>query len=119
LIRQSSAHKVHTVDPDAKHISLEHILPQNERKHVNWRPDFGQNIETADYVYRIGSLTLLTQGINNDLADDSFQEKSKIAFTESELLIDEYVKKATKWGDEEIEQRQQQLTRHAVQVWKL
>lgn len=108
-----------TIDPENRRISLEHILPQNEGSHANWRAQFGPNLDPPDYVYRIGNLTLTTQKINRESADKSFQEKKAAALQQSELLIDEDVKKASEWGNVEIEQRQTALAKHAVQVWKL
>ena len=119
LRRQNNGHKLEKIDPNDRRISLEHILPQNEEMHANWRDDFGVNLDPADYIYRIGNLTLLTKKLNRESADRSFEEKKSAALNKSDLLIDEYVRDANKWGNREIEQRQKQLAKYAVQVWKL
>ena len=75
--------------------------------------------EPADYVDRVGNLTLLTQKINSDAADKSFPDKQQIAFKSSDLVLNSELMKPSKWGETEIESRQDHLAKIALEVWKL
>jgi hypothetical protein len=107
------------IDPEDRRMSLEHILPQNEQSHAQWKKDFGPNLDPADYIYRIGNLTLATASVNRASADKSFSAKKAQLLAVSGLLIDDHSKEAAQWGNREIEQRQSTLAKHALQVWKL
>ena len=76
-------------------------------------------VNPADYVYRIGNLTLLTAKINRDAANKSFSDKKKMALTGSSLKINEFFRGVSTWGDQQIEQRQDGLAKTALEVWKL
>ena len=118
LARQSSATGAEQIaNPDAKQVNLEHVLPQDVPP--SWRAAFSATADPADYVYRIGNLTLLRAKINRDAADKSFEEKRNIALDASQLNINAYFSGVTKWGDREIEQRQDGLAKVALEIWKL
>jgi hypothetical protein len=102
---------------DPKKLNLEHILPQNPGS--LWRTNFPKGVDPKEYIERLGNLTLLTAKINRDVGDKSFQDKQQLAFTSSKLPINVPLKKVAKWGSEEIEARQQQMAKMALQVWKL
>lgn len=104
-------------NPDAKEVNLEHVLPQSVPS--AWRSAFSSGVNPADYVYRIGNLTLLTAKVNRDAADKSFSDKKKLALNDSSLKINEFFSGVSKWGDKQIEQRQDGLAKAALEVWKL
>lgn len=104
-------------NPDAKQVNLEHVFPQAMPS--VWLAPFSKGIDSSDYVYRVGNLTLLAVKPNRDAADKSFAEKKKIALDASKLKINEFFKGVSKWGDHEIEQRQEGLAKAALEVWKL
>lgn len=106
-----------TVNPDSKQVNLEHVLPVNLPQH--WRSDFSKGIDLTEYVYRLGNLTLLKSRINRDAADASFAEKQRFALGDSTLLINSFFKNLKRWGEKEIEQRQAELAKTALEVWKL
>jgi hypothetical protein len=112
-----SPKKEKSVNPDDKTVTLEHILPQNFGK--IWNSYFSKGYDPADYVDRIGNLTLLTQKINSDAADKSLPDKQQIAFNLSDLLLNFELMKPSKWGETEIESRQDSLAKIALEVWKL
>lgn len=105
------------VDPDAKKVNLEHVLPQSLPQ--SWYSDFSGGVAPEDYVYRIGNLTLLNAKVNRATADRSFADKKSIALDTSTLKINDFFKTVSSWGDQEIEQRQEALAKIALQVWKL
>jgi len=118
LRRQSSAAGAEEItNPDAKDVNLEHVFPESNP--TSWRSAFSTSANPGDYIYRIGNLTLLRVKVNRDAADKSFSEKKKLAFDESKLKINDYFRAISKWGDREIEQRQDSLAKAALEVWKL
>jgi hypothetical protein len=56
---------------------------------------------------------------NRDAADKSFADKKTIALNASGLKVNEYFRSLSKWGDREIDQRQDALAKAALEVWKL
>ena len=113
LAKQSSKTGAEQVaNPDARQVNLEHVLPESNPS--TWRTDFSQGVNPADYIYRIGNLTLLLVKPNKVAADKSFGEKKKIALNASGLKINEFFRHLSKWGDREIEQRQGELAKGAV-----
>ncbi len=103
-------------NPDAKELNLEHILPQSPTP--AWRGYFSKGVDLADYIYRIGNLTLLKAKTNLVLANVPFREK-QAALKDSLLPINAGFEGLTKWGDGEIERRQQELAKVALEVWRL
>lgn len=104
-------------NPDGKQVTLEHVLPQSPT--AAWTKDFPKGVDPADYVHRVGNLTLLKAKVNRDAADESFQNKQSIALNDSALAINHHFKGLTRWLNSEIEQRQDQLAKTAEEVWKL
>lgn len=105
------------VNPDSKEVTLEHILPQ--KPETPWLKDFPKDEDPSDYIYRIGNLTLLAAKINHDAANKSFKEKKGLALDNSTLPINQYFKNLKTWNHEEINKRQEQLAKYALEVWKL
>jgi uncharacterized protein with ParB-like and HNH nuclease domain len=104
-------------NPNAKELTLEHVLPQDTP--TSWTGAFTKGVDRSSYVYRVGNLTLLRTRPNRDAADKSFASKKKLALDASTLKINEYFRGTTKWTDREIEQRQEGLAKAALEVWKL
>jgi len=105
------------VNPNSRQVNLDHILPQDIKD--PWPSYFLKDVEPTDYVYRIGNLTLLTSSINRDAADISFSEKKRLALDTSELPINQYFNPISTWGSQQIEARQDNLAKIALEVWKL
>jgi hypothetical protein len=102
---------------DPKVVNLEHILPQSPDP--SWKAAFASSVSWVEYVERIGNLTLLTTKINENIANQSFQKKREQAFKSSKLALNEFLKRAKKWDEKEIERRQRNMAKVALQVWKL
>jgi len=105
------------VNPDAKQVTLEHVLPQDPGS--AWHASFSKGVDIEDYVYRLGNLTLLTAKVNHDAANASFAEKQRLALNNSTLAINRHFRNLKQWGDKEIEHRQVELAKQALEVWKL
>lgn len=112
-----SGEKEKVANPDSKEVTLEHVLPQSPTP--KWLPFMSTGVDAKDYIYRIGNLTLLTAKVNHDAANDSFADKQRLALNDSTLAINQAFRGLKKWGDKEIEGRQAELAKVALQVWKL
>jgi uncharacterized protein with ParB-like and HNH nuclease domain len=104
-------------NPDAKQVTLEHLLPQNPSS--AWTSAFPQDAKPSDYIYRLGNLTLLTAKVNRESADACFADKKRIALNNSSLEINRHFKSLKKWTNKQIEDRQVQLASIAATIWKL
>lgn len=105
------------VDPNSRQVTLEHVLPQDIPQ--SWLSFFSHDVDPADYVYRIGNLTLLTAKMNRDASDALFAEKRRSALDVSQLPINKLFRHSDQWGNTQIEQRQDNLAKTALEVWKL
>jgi hypothetical protein len=105
------------VNPDAKQVTLEHILPQSMPQ--KWTAQFSPGIDPREYIDRLGNLTLLAKNVNSDSADRSFAAKQREAFSGSDLPINASLKTISKWTETEIEQRQRDLAKKALEIWKV
>jgi len=114
---QNPAGPEEIANPDEKQVNLEHVLPQNYGK--VWTADFSSGVDLAEYVYRIGNLTLLVNKANKDAGSTSFANKLKVALKPSTLAINQYFHTAKKWGEKEIDDRQNELAKAATEVWAL
>jgi hypothetical protein len=83
------------VNPDAKQVTLEHVLPQSIGP--KWRNEFSKGIKPEDYLFRLGNLTLLTAKINREAADGSFVDKQAQALKTSGLPINRYFHQLSHW----------------------
>jgi hypothetical protein len=104
-------------NPDSKEVTLEHVLPQ--KLDFAWTGEFPSEEDPSDYIYRIGNLTLLTTKINHDAANSCFKDKQRMALDGSTLAINHYFKDLRRWTHKEIKERQEQLAKFALEVWKL
>lgn len=105
-------------------ISVEHILPQGEDLHPDWRAMLGpdwQTIQTA-YVQTLGNLTLT--GYNSNYSARPFLEKRDlsaggldIGFKASPFRLNEAVRECDAWDAAAIEARGKSLCEHALTIW--
>jgi hypothetical protein len=96
------------VDPSK--LTIEHLSPESPKT---------AGLSQED-VASIGNLILVTQEINNKLANKSFDEKRKILESCSVWLDDVVSKADKKWGVRQIQKRSELLAKIAYeQVWRL
>lgn len=101
--------KINT-DNDVVHI--EHIMPANNSV---WRVD--ENIH-ADYLWRLGNLALMMGKANIKASNRGFNEKRGM-YKESQILPNPNVYSYDNWGVDEIDDRQKELCKYAVNIWKI
>jgi hypothetical protein len=96
---------------DTTVFNLEHVLPINPDAAWN----VGEEVVQA-YARRLGNMTLLEPSVNVEIANKTFAAKQPI-YKECKLSITSEIADFTKWGPEEIEERQAALTSDALKVW--
>lgn len=99
--------------------TIEHIMPQNKELSIEWQRDLGDNWKEIQkkYLHTIGNLTLTAY--NSEMGDRPFMEKMNMkgGFKESALRLNKYVVSLSKWNEDAIQKRAQELTEKAQQIW--
>ena len=96
--------------PDPAQVTIEHLAPESPAKSSGL---------TAEQVASIGNLILISQNLNNDVANKPFPEKVK-ALSSAHVWVDPIILKAKDWGATEIEDRTALLAKDAYEkVWPL
>ena len=99
--------------------TIEHIMPQNKELSIEWQRDLGDNWKEIEkkYLHTIGNLTLTAY--NSEMGDRPFMEKMNMkgGFKESALRLNKYVVSLSKWNEDAIQKRAQELTEKAQQIW--
>jgi len=96
-------------------LTVEHVLPKNPGK--EWEEVLKHDATLADEcTFRLGNLCLLTE-INRKLGRSSFDEKKKV-YAASDLITTKEIAGRSLWGRKEIEDRQKNLAKVAVAVWR-
>ena len=95
-------------------VNLEHILPQTPCE--NWRHISDE--DAANYYKRLGNLTIMDSNLNVAADNDPFEDK-KTVYQQSRIEITRSIIYLPNWDTDAIENRQQELSQIAVQVWSL
>jgi len=108
--------KVHIDD-----YTIEHIMPQNPNLSQDWQIELGDDWQTIQekYLHTVGNLTLT--GYNSELSDNSFIEKQSMegGFSDSPIRLNEGLNTLTKWDEEEIIKRANDISQKAVKIWSI
>lgn len=102
-------------ESDSNKYNLEHILPENPDESWSYIDDEKQE----RLVYRLANMTPMEVSANRTVGNQSFERKSE-AFAESGFEITRAIAdRYDTWGEKEIEQRQAQLAKLALSIWRL
>ncbi|HJJ30372.1 MAG TPA: DUF4268 domain-containing protein [Methanocorpusculum sp.] len=100
-------------------LSIEHIMPQTLSD--KWKEELGGS-ETAlqvhdQWLHKLANLSLTAY--NSTYSNNSFFDKKNMpkGFKESHLKLNHYVANCDKWTEEELIERNGQLTTLALKVW--
>lgn len=99
---------------DRNEITLEHILPDNPDENWDW-----DDTKIQQFRYRLGNMTLLDKGKNNDLENVPYSEKKevyKLSTIPSTKKIGETIEE---WTEEVIDSRQTDMARKAKGIWQI
>ena len=96
------------IDPDK--MTIEHLVPESPPKGP---------VLAEEQIASIGNLILITQQINNKLANKNFNDKKAI-LKSCNVWVDDVILNAQSWGATEIQQRAMILSNEAFNnVWPL
>jgi hypothetical protein len=95
--------------PDRVHV--EHIYPQNPEASNRW-PNH------ANFVTRLGNLTLLGKSLNTSVKNSTFDIKRKRAYEESDILMTRELCELDKWDESAVDRRQAELSNWIPKIWK-
>lgn len=113
----------HTKDPlplDNGSFTIEHVMPQNALAVSGWANDL-EGIDEEKFntlLNNLGNLTL--SAYNSELSDDSFHEKKQRyvgGYGKDYLVISDAMRKADRWGADQITDRAKELAREAEKRW--
>lgn len=97
--------------------SIEHVLPRSPVHWNGWKAFSNENLESCST--RIGNLTLMTRVSNSPTVrfNQSFQSKIP-SFQTSAFQITRSLAEFDEWSPMAISQREDEMLRRAVQVWR-
>ncbi|GAA0874884.1 DUF262 domain-containing protein [Wandonia haliotis] len=94
--------------------SIEHILPE----HPN--DDWDVSDEVVDRCrYKLGNMTLLEKGKNNDLQNALYSVKKNVFLTSSFTTTKKIANDYSNWGEDEIIKHQKWMAKQAKSIWSL
>lgn len=82
---------------DFSNMTIEHLASENPRSAAD-------DLEEAP-VAAIGNLILVSESLNNRLANKSFPQKKQLLAAQQGLFVDQLVLAADEWGEEQIAER--------------
>jgi len=104
---------------DTSTLSIEHVMPQNEKLLPEWREMLGSEWKEVHrmWLHRLGNLTLT--GYNSTYSDRTFEDKKTIAggFAESSVRLNRFIREQTAWTHVEMSRRGQELAGRALKIW--
>ena len=102
-------------DMDSPQYTLEHVFPENPEE--NW-PGFTDE-HAAEFVYRLGNLTLMEAKPNREVGNATFEAK-KTVYAQCPLQITQKVAaENTEWNPDRIAERQRWMARQATTIWRV
>ena len=97
--------------------TIEHIMPQTLSDH--WKDALGENWERIykSKLHTLGNITLT--GYNSEMQNKPFLDKlnNSKGFLNSPFILNESVRNKTTWGENEITEREAELTKKAVEIF--
>lgn len=109
------------VDYDKCHI--EHILPQEWKKHWRVDDDLDENARVlaeqrrARHVHRIGNLTLVASGLNTEMRNSAWPIKKEALQEHSHLILNRRLSEHSDWNEENIVDRGEWLAERVSKAW--
>lgn len=96
-------------------ITIEHVMPQ--KLNEPWRNMLGERATEihAQWLHTVGNLTL--SGYNQDMGNQSFEEKKKV-LRESHIELNKDIVACEVWNEDTIKTRGKTLADRAIGVWK-
>lgn len=109
--------EVQVLIEDEKVTTLEHIMPKARSQ--AWKNAAKDQAEYNENVNRLGNLTLIERERNRAAGRASFDDKKRLSFSKSEIVLTHELCEYKDWTVADIEKRQRELAKMALEVWKL
>lgn len=97
--------------------SIEHIMPQT--LNAAWKKELGENyLQTHElWLHRIANLTLTAY--NAKYSNYTFKDKREMqnGFQSSGIRMNQLIAQKERWGEPELQERDQLLRERALQIW--
>jgi len=98
-------------------LTIEHVMPQALTS--AWREMLGEDADKThtELVHTLGNLTVT--GYNPTYSNSSFERKlnRENGISQSPYRLNDYIKKQKVWGRSQIEERTEELTGRALDLW--
>lgn len=102
---------------DLDKLTVEHIMPQKRKDEwVDITSDLSDE-EYANYVNRLGNLTLAAKGDNSQMGNENFSDKKKILQKSSHIKMNEEILSKNKWTIDDIKKRTTSLTNRLLSLY--
>lgn len=98
---------------DTSAVNLEHVMPKKPNDSWNIDPDTHRT-----FLNRLGNLAILSNRLNSDIGNSSFEEKKKY-YRESSFELTKDLSEYITWNTDTISQRQEMLADLALKTWKI
>lgn len=106
-----------------RHLSLEHVLPQNPAHPSDWLRWFPDEDERNDWTHRLANLVPLHIRKNPSASNLDFDYKKAVYFTgkgtSSPFILTNEIRQAAAWTPAELQARQQRLLSVLYMHWEL
>jgi len=103
-------------DPETDPGTIEHVLPENPGE--AWIDMFPEE-KWDEYIYRLGNLTLLEQGLNRRIGNATYTEKLSAYAGSHYQMANRLPEDAPEqWTPEILEKRQRDMARRAAHLWR-
>lgn len=104
-----------SLDFDDDRLTIEHVLPENPEH--GW--DSFTELEVEALVSRLGNLTLLSKGANNELGNAAFASKKAIYAASSYQITRRIAEDNADWTPERLDGRQSWMANQATAIWRI
>jgi len=102
---------------DRGEYTVEHIMPQTLS--LEWQEELGDNFKEIHetWLHRLANLTL--SAYNAIYQNYPFEQKRtmKDGYLDSGIKMNQFIARNTKWGEIELERRNEHLTKQAHELW--
>jgi len=95
--------------------NIEHVLPQ--RPQVGW--DAFSDEEVDALTYRLGNLTLLQSGVNNDIGNAPYPEKRAMFESSAFAITRKLASEHAEWTPERVASHQNWMATQATAIWRI
>jgi Protein of unknown function (DUF1524) len=110
ITRSGNTEKV--VTSDISKANLEHVLPVNPERSWGLSED-----DAAKYVNRLGNQAMMDSKANVEIGNSDFEMK-RGQYAQSSIELTKEIASYTKWGVDEINDRQNKMAKLAVKTWR-